>query len=121
MGIIQSIVKHTLKGLHAAKGAKGHTRMSDDDAQRLMQRSTTIARGFQFALELPESADAHYAGKGVKRDAKERPIFWYKPQGAGKYRVIFADLSVKDEDHAPQVPGAKRLKKASKSTNPAVK
>jgi hypothetical protein len=29
---------------------------------------------------LPESAYATYAGKGVKRDAKDRPIFWYKPE-----------------------------------------
>ena len=45
---------------------------------------------------LPEAADAHYAGKGVKRDAKDRPIFWYQPEGAKKYRVIYADLAAGD-------------------------
>ena len=41
-------------------------------------------------------ADAHYAGKGVKVDATDTPIFWYRPEGKAKYRVIRADLSVVD-------------------------
>ncbi len=40
--------------------------------------------------------ESHYAGKDVKLDTPDRPIFWYKPTGADKYRVIHADLSVKD-------------------------
>jgi hypothetical protein len=88
---------------------------SDDDFPLLMKQVINIGRGFQFGLQLPEAADAHYAGKGVKRDAKETPIFWYKPEGAKKYRVIDADLSVRDADAAPQVEGAKRIEKASKT------
>ncbi len=86
-----------------------------------MDLSVTIGRGISFALELPESADAHYAGKGVKRGEPDRPIFWYKPEGAKQYRVIYADLSVKDEDRAPDVPGAVRLEKASPTAEPAEK
>jgi outer membrane lipoprotein-sorting protein len=89
---------------------------TDDVTQQLMQESIKIGRGFQFALELPESVDAHYAGKGVKRDAKDRPIFWYKPAGAERYRVLYADLSVRDADHAPAVAGATRIEKASKTS-----
>lgn len=85
--------------------------ISDDDIQGLMKESIAMGIGIQFALELPESADAHYAGKGVKRDAKNRPIFWYKPEGVTKYRVIDADLTVKDAENAPQIAGAQRIEK----------
>jgi outer membrane lipoprotein-sorting protein len=92
---------------------------SDDDFKLLMEQVIKIGRGFQFGLMLPETADAHYAGKGVKRDTKDRPIFWYKPEGAKTYRVIYADLSVHEAEAAPQVEGARRIEKASKTSKPA--
>jgi outer membrane lipoprotein-sorting protein len=90
---------------------------SEDDIALLMKQVINIGRGFQFGLQLPEAAEAHYAGKGVKRDAKDRPIFWYRPEGAKKYRVIDADLSVRDADAAPKVPDARRLEKTLKATS----
>jgi len=92
---------------------------SDETVQKLMKESIKIGRGFQFAMELPESADAHYAGKGVKRDAKDRPIFWYRPAGAKQYRVLYADLTFRDAEKPPQVAGAIRIDKASKMTKGA--
>jgi outer membrane lipoprotein-sorting protein len=89
---------------------------SEEKVQQLMKESIKIGRGFQFAMELPESAEAHYAGKGVKRDAKNRPIFWYKPAGANRYRVLYADLTFRDADAPPQVAGAVRIEKASKGS-----
>ncbi|HEX4145659.1 MAG TPA: hypothetical protein VHY91_19290 [Pirellulales bacterium] len=74
----------------------------------------TIGRGMTFAQELPVSADAHYAGRGVKLGAPDRPIFWYKSEGAQTYRVIYADLSIKEADSAPEVAGAVRLEKPRK-------
>ena len=61
-----------------------------------------------YAMLQPEN-DAHYAGKGVKLGTADRPIFWYKPTGAAKYRVIYADLSVKElaPDEVGQLPDAK--------------
>jgi hypothetical protein len=91
---------------------------SGEQTKQLMLKSMTIGRGFNFALMLPASADAHYAGKDVKRDAKDTPIFWYKPEGKEKYRVIFADLSTREVDRAPQVPGAVRIEKAGKTKTP---
>jgi outer membrane lipoprotein-sorting protein len=91
---------------------------SDDTVQQLMREAIKIGRGFQFAMELPESADAHYAGKGVKRGVKNRPIFWYKPDGAKEYRVLYADLTFRDASGAPQVAGAARIEKASKTIRP---
>jgi outer membrane lipoprotein-sorting protein len=90
--------------------------ISEEKVQGLMKEAVKIGRGFQFAFELPASAEATYAGKGVKRDAKDRPIFWYKPEGSKKYRVLQADLTLREADTAPQVAGAKRIEKAGKTT-----
>jgi outer membrane lipoprotein-sorting protein len=112
-GVTKLIIKFTTDRLKDKKD------VSDEHVQELMKQSITIGRGFQFALMLPEAADAHYAGKGIKRDAKDRPIFWYRPESAKRYRVIFADLTVQDADAAPNIPDAKRLEKASKASNTA--
>jgi outer membrane lipoprotein-sorting protein len=85
---------------------------SNDEMQKLAKEISPITRGLRFALELPASADAHYAGKGVRQGAADKPIFWYKPESSMKYRVINADLSVTEADAAPQVPGAERLNKS---------
>jgi outer membrane lipoprotein-sorting protein len=100
----------------AFKGGKG---LSDANVQQLMKSSLAMGMGIEFAVELPESADAHYAGKGVKLNTPDRPIFWYKPEGANSYRVIFADLTVRTEEVAPQVAGAKRLQKPGPTAKPA--
>jgi hypothetical protein len=68
-----------------------------------------LMRGILFARQLPPKADAHYAGKGVWLDTAGRPIFWYRPKDAKKYRVIYADLSVRDADAAPEAPNAQPL------------
>jgi len=41
--------------------------------------------------------------------------------GGDKYRVLYADLTIKDADTAPQVEGAKRIEKASQTNQPAAK
>jgi outer membrane lipoprotein-sorting protein len=114
-GVTRLIIKYT------ADKIKDKQDVPDEQMQELMKQSIAIGRGFQFVLTLPESADAHYAGKGVKRDTKDRPIFWYKPEGAQKYRVLYADLSMHDAESPPQVEGARRIEKASKSSQSAEK
>ena len=49
-----------------------------------------------FYTTLKPENDRHYVGAGVKLGTPNRPILWYKPSGAEKYRVIYADLSVKE-------------------------
>ena len=111
----------SMRKVVANAGDKLGKKPSQADAQRLMKIGTTLAAGFEFVCELPESASARYAGNGVTRNAKDRPIFWYKPPVATKYRVIFADLSVKDEPTAPQVPGAQPIKNTSHIAKPPAK
>jgi len=110
MGVMKVIIKY------AIDRPKNKQDPSDEEMQEVMKQSIVIGRGFQFALLLPETAETHYAGKGVKRDATDRPIFWYRPADSKKFRVIFADLTVRDAETAPQIDGAKRLEKASKSS-----
>ena len=52
--------------------------------------------GITFYTMLTPENDPHYVGGGVKLGTPDRPILWYKPTGAPKYRVIYADLSVKE-------------------------
>jgi hypothetical protein len=48
-----------------------------------------------FFLQLLETdGKYHYAGKGVKLGEADKAIFWYRPQEAEKYRVIYGDLHV---------------------------
>ena len=46
---------------------------------------------------------------GVKSNAGETPIFWYKPAGGDVYRVIRADLTVVEADNAPEAKDAQRF------------
>jgi hypothetical protein len=80
-----------------------------DEAQRRLQR------GLHFANYLPPSADVHYAGKGVSLGTADKPIFWYHPANAKTYRVMYADLSVRDAEAPSNVPDAQP---ASAPTNP---
>lgn len=91
--------------LFKEKGVKNDTPPSKE----LMQEVVTISRGFQFALLLPPEADAHYAGKGAKVGDSKRPVFWYKPDKSKSYRVVYADLTIKNSATAPKVAGAMKL------------
>jgi outer membrane lipoprotein-sorting protein len=82
---------------------------SEPPAAEQDELTNRIIAGMTFAVLQPEFADAHYAGKGVKRDEPNRPIFWYKSGIEEKYRVVYADLTVKDADSAPVVAGAIRM------------
>ena len=48
-----------------------------------------------FMASLQTQGTWQYRGQGVKLGAPETPIFWYQPQGSATYRVIYADLSVR--------------------------
>lgn len=61
--------------------------------QKLTQKHI---QGVMFYRMLKPENDPHYAGKDVKLGTPDHPILWYRPTGAEKYRVIYADLSVKE-------------------------
>ncbi len=86
---------------------------SEQQIQKTMAAEEKRIRGLTFVLQLPPDADAHYAGKGVKLGAADSPIFWYHPKDSKKYRVIYADLSVREADTAPSVANAQPVVSAS--------
>ena len=98
--------------------AKSHPKKDGPPGEAEMQEQLNgmlkLLRGLSFAFEqLPREADAHYAGKGVKVGAADTPVFWYRPGDAKKYRIIYADLSVREADTAPSVPNAQPVVSAS--------
>ena len=64
-----------------------------ENSEAMMTEGVTIGRGLQFAMLLPVDADAHYAGKGVKRDGPHRADFLVSP---GRYEPIPRDLQRSD-------------------------
>jgi outer membrane lipoprotein-sorting protein len=49
-----------------------------------------------FVSKLPADSNWRYAGNGVKINTPDTPIFWYRPAGSEKYRVIYADLTIRE-------------------------
>ena len=68
--------------------------------ERSRELTAKFARGFGFTRQF--AADKHhYAGKGVKLDAANKLIYWYRPEGNDSYCVIYADLSTAERDKVP--------------------
>lgn len=89
--------------LTAKLGPKQQQEPSPQQQREMMATILKLNRGLVFALTQPIDSDAHYAGKGVKQGEADRPIFWYRPNDSKKYRVIYADLSVREAETAPSV------------------
>ena len=70
-------------------------------SQKFMDAQRQISRGLNFANQLPPDADPHYAGNGVMLGSPNTPIFWYRPKDSKNYRVVYADLSVRQSDAPP--------------------
>jgi hypothetical protein len=68
----------------------------DLPVEEIMQLGTQVARGYMFLHVLAQGDGYTYVGKGVKLGEADKPVFWYRPQGAETYRVIYGDLSAKD-------------------------
>jgi hypothetical protein len=85
--------------------------MTDAETSQLMQHAVTLGRGLQYPITMlpSQGAATWYAGKGAKLGDAGRAIFWSKGKDATAFRVIYGDLTAKDETTAPQVEGAVQL------------
>jgi hypothetical protein len=83
--------------------------LTEKQRQEMLEFAEKLSRGPLFVAGLRTGANAHYAGKGVKVAATDTPIFWYRPEGKEKYRVIRTDLSVVELDSPPQIPGVQAI------------
>jgi hypothetical protein len=72
--------------------------------QDLADAETKLDRGMTFVVFLPKEADSHYAGRGISLGAADKAVFWYRPKDSKKYRIIYADLSVRKIDTPPRMP-----------------
>ena len=96
---IHEIVRHTEWLSANLEQGKQEAKRS----QQLSEAQTKIQRGMTFVVTLPKQADWHYAGRGVLLGAADTPVFWYRPEDAKSYRVIYADLSVSASEARPRV------------------
>ena len=83
--------------------------------KEILEIQFKLQPGMMFIASLTPKADAHYAGKGVSLGAADKAIFWYRPTDAKKYRVIYADLSLRDAGTPPNVPQAQPVPGPSSS------
>jgi hypothetical protein len=60
------------------------------------EQGMKVTRHLLFIRFFKGQGEWHYAGNGVKLGEADKAIFWYQPEGAETYRVIYGDLSVKD-------------------------
>jgi hypothetical protein len=103
LGRTELIMAFRMKGRVADVPAKQNWR-SSEEWKKIAAARLKIERGMDFVLLLPKEADWHYAGKRVALGAVDTPVFWYRPKGAKKYRVIYADLAVREAETPPSTP-----------------
>ena len=72
--------------------------------KQAMQKRERVHRGVRFANLLARLGDWRYVGAGVKLGDIAKPVCWYKPEGADKYRVIYGDLRIEDVAEEPARP-----------------
>lgn len=91
----------TMKGLDQTQKEMDAKRKAE-----LSQAILAVGRGWMFIGDPKNGTDWHYAGKGATLGQANQPIFWYRPANATTYRVIYADLSVRDvaEANLPNIP-----------------
>ncbi len=65
--------------------------------EEMVQYALKVVRGILFTQGL--KGQWIYNGYGVKLGDAETAVFWYQPEGAERYRVIYGDLTV--EEAAP--------------------
>jgi hypothetical protein len=87
----------TMRYIGVISAKLGESNVSKEEE---MQIGVRLGRGQMFLHVLAHGDGYTYAGKGVKLGDARTPIFWYRPQGAETYRVIYGDLSA--QDVAPQ-------------------
>jgi hypothetical protein len=81
----------------------GELGLSEEESEKL---GIDYMSGMMFINLFPvlEHSDLHYVGQGAAYGDRDTPILWYRPKDSENYRIIYADLSVKEvsSDELPQ-------------------
>ena len=68
----------------------------------MMEYDLTMTAGMRFLRSLGPDNNPYYNGRGVPFGDSNTAIFWYKPKiNKDRYRVIYGDLSVKEQTAEP--------------------
>jgi hypothetical protein len=109
-----------------AKSMKKSKPSQDNPAQaakefeaKTVQLTTAITRAWMFINDPRNGDDFHYAGKDVAMGQAGTPVLWYLPKDFATYRLIDADLTVRDVLPAglPTVP-SKLLRPITEAAEP---
>jgi outer membrane lipoprotein-sorting protein len=89
------------KGL--AEAVMGDKKANPVDDPEVMKFAMSMGRLSAYSMSLEGFG---YKGEGVKLGDADKIVFWYKPKGADKYRVVFGDLKTGDvpADRLPEKP-----------------
>jgi outer membrane lipoprotein-sorting protein len=98
LGINREVIDalESIAGPDIAAIASGDAEDATEVVMSTLPFEQKYMQGILFYMSLKPQNEPHYAGGGVKLGAVNRPIFWYKPAGAERFRVIYADLHVKE-------------------------
>jgi hypothetical protein len=96
-----ALTMEAIEELEVSLGERGVTfdkeqTLADPAFRQWLQHFQKVNRSLMFVRNLPDDADWHYAGADAPFGDETAPIFWYRPEGSATYRVIYADLSVRD-------------------------
>lgn len=59
--------------------------------------SSAVARSTVFLFTMNESNRFRYFG-GARLNEANRPLLWYSPDGDDKFKIVYADLTIRDAD-----------------------
>lgn len=64
--------------------------------EQILKQTQKLTLGLMFTMRMTKENDWHYEGKGAKLGEANRPVCWWKPAGSQTYRIVYADLSIRD-------------------------
>jgi hypothetical protein len=97
---------------------------SEDERKAAVEAVTefgaVLGRGTAFLYSITEENDLHYFA-GARLNQPNRPLLWYSPHADANYKVVYADLSVKDAsaDSLPSEPVRPTAKERAKPATDA--
>jgi hypothetical protein len=95
-GFDMASLGQVLVGMEKRALADGNAAQWQKMQGRVMEQAMIIGRGLAFVVDPQNGADWHYAGADVQLGKAGTPVMWYRPAGSAMYRVIGADMSVRE-------------------------
>ena len=80
---------------------KGHirrdgTRPSEEEIKAMQLKAERALRYITILQQLNKVGELSYVGEGVALGDATTPVLWWKPKASETYRVVYADLSIRD-------------------------